>query len=109
MLPGVGLSTELQACLKEFTADGAREIGRKWQVSLRGTLLDVPGAAEKPLLHPWSENHNLTRGVLAISDHSDRNSRYLACSPSRIASATRCFAIHSWSFPQGAVTIHPVA
>jgi hypothetical protein len=41
MLPGVGPSTELEACIKEFTADGAIEISREWRVCrpLRGTLL----------------------------------------------------------------------
>jgi hypothetical protein len=31
----------------------------------------VRGAGEKPLLHPWSEQFNLTRRVLAITDHSE--------------------------------------
>jgi hypothetical protein len=31
----------------------------------------VRGAAAKPLLHLWSENYNLTRRVLAITDHSE--------------------------------------
>jgi hypothetical protein len=69
----VDLSAELQACLKEFTADGAIEIrengGRLAPFS--GLSWEVRGAAEKPLLHLWSENHNLTRRVLAITDHSD--------------------------------------
>jgi hypothetical protein len=30
----------------------------------------VRGKSEKPLLHRWSENHNLTRRVLAVADHS---------------------------------------
>jgi hypothetical protein len=70
----VDLSAELQACLKEFTADGAIEIrengGRVAPFS--GLSWEVRGAAEKPLLHLWSENHNLTRRVLAITDHSDQ-------------------------------------
>ncbi len=68
------LSIELQACLKEFTADGSIEIrengGRLAPFS--GLSWEVRGAAEKPLLHLWSENHNLTRRVLAITDHSDQ-------------------------------------
>jgi hypothetical protein len=68
------LSVELQACLKEFTAEGAIEIrengGRLAPFS--GLRWEVRGAAEKPLLHLWSENHNLTRRVLAITDHSDQ-------------------------------------
>ncbi|HMD39542.1 MAG TPA: hypothetical protein VKH15_09680 [Candidatus Acidoferrum sp.] len=67
------LSAELQACLKEFTADGAIEIrengGRLAPFS--GLSWEVRGAAEKPLLHLWSENYNVTRRVLAITDHSD--------------------------------------
>ena len=68
------LSAELQACLKEFTAVGAIEIrengGRVAPFS--GLSWEVRGASEKPLLHLWSENHNLTRRVLAITDHSDQ-------------------------------------
>jgi len=70
----VDLSVELQACLKEFTADGSIEIrengGRVAPFS--GLSWEVRGAAEKPLLHLWSENYNLTRRVLAITDHSDQ-------------------------------------
>jgi hypothetical protein len=70
----VNLSVELQACLKEFTADGSIEIrengGRLAPFS--GLSWEVRGAAEKPLLHLWSANHNLTRRVLAITDHSDQ-------------------------------------
>lgn len=68
------LSAELQACLKEFTADGSIEIrengGRVAPFS--GLSWEVRGAAEKPLLHLWSENYNFTRRVLAITDHSDQ-------------------------------------
>lgn len=71
---GVDLSAELLACLKEFTADGAIEIrengGRV--APFLGLSWEIRGAAEKPLLHLWSENHNLTRRVLAITDHSDQ-------------------------------------
>jgi hypothetical protein len=70
----VDLSAELQACLKEFTADGAIEIrengGRVAPFS--GLSWEVRGASGKPLLHLWSENYNLTRRVLAITDHSDQ-------------------------------------
>ncbi len=68
------LSAELQACLQEFTSDGAIEIrengGRVAPFS--GLSWEVRGASEKPLLHLWSENYNLTRRVLAITDHSDQ-------------------------------------
>jgi hypothetical protein len=70
----VDLSAELQACLNEFTADGAIEIrengGRV--APFAGLSWEIRGSAEKPLLHLWSENHNLTRRVLAITDHSDQ-------------------------------------
>jgi hypothetical protein len=70
----VDLSAELQACLKEFTAGGAIEIhengGRLAPFS--GLSWEVRGAAGKPLLHLWSENYNLTRRVLAITDHSEQ-------------------------------------
>jgi hypothetical protein len=70
----VDLSAELQASLKEFTADGAIEIrengGRLAPFS--GLSWEVRGASGKPLLHLWSENYNLTRRVLAITDHSEQ-------------------------------------
>lgn len=65
-------SAELQASLKEFVASGAVEIhengGRV--TSLSGMCWEVRGAPDKPLLHLWSEQFNLTRRVLAITDHS---------------------------------------
>jgi hypothetical protein len=42
---------------------------------------EVRGNGDKPLLHLWSENHNLTRRVLAITDHSEQ----------RLALAVECF------------------
>jgi hypothetical protein len=70
----VDLSAELQACLQEFTSDGAIEIrengGRVAPFS--GLSWEVRGASEKPLLHLWSENYNLTRRVVAITDHSNQ-------------------------------------
>jgi hypothetical protein len=32
---------------------------------------EVRGSDDKPLLHTWSEQYNLTRRVIAITDHSD--------------------------------------
>jgi Ser/Thr protein kinase RdoA (MazF antagonist) len=43
---------------------------------------EVRGKGEKPLRHRWSENHHLTRRVLAIADHSEQ----------RLALAMECFA-----------------
>lgn len=66
------LSAELQACLAEFTANGAVELRENGSrlAPFAGLNWEVRGAAEKPLLHLWSENYNLTRRVLAIADHS---------------------------------------
>jgi hypothetical protein len=70
----VELSAELEACLKEFTTDGVIEIrengGRVAPFS--GLSWEIRGAAEKPLLHLWSENYNLTRRVLAITALSEQ-------------------------------------
>lgn len=66
-------SQELQACLNEFVAGGPLEIrengGRA--TSFSGVSWEVRGAVAKPLLHLWSENYNLTRRVLAITEQSD--------------------------------------
>jgi hypothetical protein len=32
---------------------------------------EVRGSDDKPLLHIWSEQYNLTRRVIASTDHSD--------------------------------------
>jgi hypothetical protein len=37
-----------------------------------GLSWEVRGAAQKPLLHLWSERHNFTRRVLAITAHSEQ-------------------------------------
>jgi hypothetical protein len=67
------LAAELEACLREFVAAGSVEVrengGHVAPVS--GLSWEVRGAGEKPLLHLWSERCNLTRRVLAITDHSD--------------------------------------
>ena len=67
-------AAELQAGLQEFTASGAVEVrengGRV--ASFSGMSWEVRGNSEKPLLHLWSEQFNLTRRVLAITDHSEQ-------------------------------------
>jgi len=67
-------SAELQACLAEVTTDGAIEIrengGRLAPFS--GLSWEVRGASEKPLRHLWSENYDLARRVLAVTDDSDQ-------------------------------------
>ena len=64
---------ELLASLREFTASGIVEVrengGRV--ASFLGMSWEVRGSGEKPLLHLWSEQFNLTRRVLAITDHSE--------------------------------------
>jgi len=68
----VEFSVELQASLRELTASGTVELhengGRV--ASLAGMSWEVRGSSEKPLLHLWSEQLNLTRRVLAITYHS---------------------------------------
>src|SRR5277367_2787587 len=67
-------AAELEASLKEFYAAGLVEIrengGRV--APLEGLCWEIRGAGEKPLLHIWSESYNLTRRVLAITDHSEQ-------------------------------------
>jgi hypothetical protein len=69
----VEFAAELEASLKEFSASGLVEVrengGRV--APLEGLSWEIRGSGEKPLLHIWSEYYNLTRRVLAITDHSD--------------------------------------
>jgi hypothetical protein len=70
----VEFAAELQASLQEFTASGIVEVrengGRVAPFS--GVSWEVRGEGERPLLHLWSEQLNLTRRVLAITDHSEQ-------------------------------------
>jgi hypothetical protein len=72
IIGGVELADELEASLREIFAAGTVEIREnEVRVSPSAALSwEVRGAAEKPLLHLWSEQCNLTRRVLAITDHS---------------------------------------
>jgi hypothetical protein len=69
------LAAELEATLREFAAGAPVELrengGRV--VPLSCLSWEVRGAAEKPLLHLWSAEFNLTRRVLAITDHSEQS------------------------------------
>jgi len=69
----VKLAAELEASLREFAAAGAAELcengGRL--APLSKLSWEVRGESVKPLLHIWSEEYNLTRRVIAITDHSD--------------------------------------
>ena len=67
------LSAELEATLRELATASTIEVrensGRA--ISFQGMSWEVRGAPEKPLLHLWSEQYNLTRRVLAITDRSE--------------------------------------
>jgi hypothetical protein len=70
----VEFSAELQASLQEFVSSGVVEVresdGRVAPFS--GMSWEVRGSGAKPLLHLWSGQFNLTRRVLAITDHSEQ-------------------------------------
>ena len=67
------LAAELEASLREFVSAGAAELcengGRL--APLSKLSWEVRGSDDKPLLHIWSEQYNLMRRVIAITDHSD--------------------------------------
>ena len=66
-------AAELRASLREFTASGVVEVRESGGAAapFTGMSWEVRGDSEKPLLHLWSEQFNLTRRVLAITDHSE--------------------------------------
>jgi hypothetical protein len=68
------LAAELQASLREFANSGVIEVRENGGcvAPFAGMSWEVRGEDEKPLLHLWSEQCNLTRRVLAITDHSER-------------------------------------
>lgn len=70
----MNLAAELEASLKEFLAAGLVDLhengGRTSFAS--GLSWEVRGGEEKPLLHLWAERFNVTRRVLAITDHSEQ-------------------------------------
>ncbi len=68
----MNLAAELTASLREFAASGAEmyENGGRLAPFSRMSW-EVRGADDKPLLHIWSEEYNLTRRVIAITDHSE--------------------------------------
>jgi len=69
----VNLSAELEASLKEFLSAGLVDLHENGgRTSFAGGLSwEVRGDGEKPLLHLWAERFNVTRRVLAITDHSE--------------------------------------
>jgi hypothetical protein len=69
----MNFAQELQACLKDLFAPGAIEIREPAGRTTPAIPVswEVRGATDKPLLHLWAENCNVTRRVLAIADQSD--------------------------------------
>ena len=72
--PLVEFSAELEATLREFAAVPSIEVRENGSrlAPLEGLSWEVRGATEKPLLHLWSSQHNLTRRVLGITEHSEQ-------------------------------------
>lgn len=69
----VQLAAELERALREIAAASdveVRENGARF-APLRSLEWEVRGQANAPLLHLWSEQHNLTRRVVAITEHSE--------------------------------------
>jgi hypothetical protein len=69
----MAFAEELRSSLDYFFASGSIEIRERGGRTTPQTPLswEVRGAVDKPLLHLWAENCNVTRRVLAISDQSD--------------------------------------
>lgn len=67
------LAAELEACLREFVSAGSVEVRENGGhvAPISGLSWEVRGVGDRPLLHLWSERCNLTRRVLAITDHSE--------------------------------------
>src|SRR5258707_15342752 len=74
-MPRMELARELEASLREFSAAATVEVrengGRV--APLASLSWEVRGAAEKPLLHLWPAEYNLTRRALAITDYSEQH------------------------------------
>jgi hypothetical protein len=67
------LAEDLRASLHEILVRGTIEIRENGSRLTSASPLswEVRGSAEKPLLHLWSENCNVTRRVLAITRHAE--------------------------------------
>src|ERR1700704_1668141 len=93
-MPRMELARELEASLREFSAAATVEVrengGRV--APLASLSWEVRGAAEKPLLHLWSAEYNLTRRVLAITDYSEQ---HLIPAVARFASSFAVFSVSS--------------
>ena len=69
----MSLAEELRSSLQGLFASGSIELREGGGRITPATPLswEVRGTAEKPLLHLWAENCNVTRRVVAISDQSE--------------------------------------
>jgi hypothetical protein len=69
------LAEDLRASLNEILASGSIEIRENGSrmTSVSPLSWEVRGSAEKPLLHLWSANCNVTRRVLAITHHAENH------------------------------------
>lgn len=67
------LAEELRARLSDLFASGSIEIreNRGRTTPQAPISWEIRGATDKPLLHLWADNCNVTWRVLSISDHSD--------------------------------------
>ena len=90
------LAEDLRASLSELVTSDPIEIrengGRTAPVP--PVCWEVRGASDKPLLHPWAGNCNLTRRVLSISEHSNDRialavERFGRAAPDRMEIASR--------------------
>lgn len=67
------MAQELQLSLKTLFASGATEIREPTGRTTPAAPIswELRGASDKPLLHLWADNCNVTRRVLAIAEQSD--------------------------------------
>ena len=68
----MNLAEDLRVSLQDILVSGAVEIRENGSRVTSASPLswEIRGNAEKPLLHLWSENCNVTRRVVAITDNS---------------------------------------
>src|SRR3984957_13297526 len=68
----MNLAEDLRASLHDILVPGTFEIRENGSrlTSASPVSWEVRGNSEKPLLHLWSENCNVTRRVVAITDNS---------------------------------------
>src|SRR3984893_2543246 len=68
------LTSDLDACLRALAASESVEVRENGArvATFSALSWELRGTPAKPLLRLWSEQHNLTRRVLAIADHSDK-------------------------------------